>query len=119
MKTDQWDGVAPECRGHASLENCPTCSRALKTVTFSIPAARVRVLGDIAKACDEAAKVSVVYLDSRDHEPQEVSGVARHVVEPDSCAFAREWTSESCLRVTATFDHFIPLGDILEIREAV
>jgi len=83
-----------------------------ETLGFSIQPAQLHLLSDILLACAGGWRVTVLWTLPNGEEAT-ISGVARHVVEPDSCGFAFRWTPESRLRVTSTFDYFIPLGSIL------
>lgn len=72
----------------------------------------IELYSKILEAVLKTAKVQVI---RKSYPDLVLEGVARHVVKPDSIAFASDWTPESRLRITATMEIFVPLGDIEEI----
>lgn len=71
---------------------------------------QILLYAQIIEACREGRKVHVVDEKTGDA----IEGVARHIVEPDSCVFATQITPECRLRVTSMMDVFIPLKNITE-----
>jgi hypothetical protein len=82
-------------------------------MSFNVSAATLNMLSAARVAMERGGLATVVF--EINGEPHEVVGVVRHFCQPDSCAFAWDLTPDARLRVTATFEHFIPLRDVIEV----
>jgi hypothetical protein len=82
---------------------------------FNIEPHKLDLLVAVRDAVLAYGKVAVLHRKHHSRVPEVIVGVARHVVMPDSIGFAFEWTPECRLRVTGTFEHFIPLADIVAV----
>ena len=71
--------------------------------------------------CKDGARVLVFCKDesggdyATDGDYYEVEGVARHIVKKDSIGFADDIDGECRLRVSGTFEYFIPIHQIVSI----
>lgn len=87
----------------------------MDTTTRGLTPSQIRRFAAILRAVETTARVELAVV--RDDDLVPVVGIARHVVEREDGGFASRWTDDCLLRLTslAGFEHFIRLGDIVEV----